>query len=311
MACVLITGGSGSIGTAVAKELIAKGHEVKCLDLTLNDKEAASYFYAGSILDPFSISTIIRGCDYVIHLAAALGVERTEARRLECLYINIQGTINILEECVKENVKKILFTSSSEVYGNQNITPIKENSPVNPISNYAITKLVGEEYLRAYSARYPIEYTVTRLFNVYGEQQRDDFVVRKFVKALMENKKPVLYGDGEQVRSFCYVSDAAKGIVAALFNEKSNQEVFNVGNDQEPISMKDLAGKVINLYGANDVAPEFIPMADSDRTEEREVYTRIPCIEKAKRLLNYSPEVNLDEGIKRVIETVKRSRDED
>ncbi len=304
MACSLITGGAGFIGSAVAKELISQGHKVKLLDLAVNKKDN-SHFYGGSILDPYLVSTVIRGCDYVIHLAAAIGVRRTEARRLECLYINIQGTVNVLEACVKENIKKIVFSSSSEVYGNQNKMPISEESPVNPLSNYAVTKLVGEEYLRAYFEAYSLNYSIVRFFNVYGEEQKDAFVIPKFVNSICENKPPVIYGDGKQVRSFCYVSDAAKGIIAALFSENSTGEIFNIGNDHQPISMKELAEKVVSLSGAKNIVPTFIPMEESDRTKEREVFNRIPSIEKAKRSLQYSPEINLDEGIRRVIEYKK------
>ncbi len=308
MACILITGGTGFIGTTVAKELRSQGHKVKLMDLSTKRKTDPN-FYGGSILDPYRVSTVMRGCDYVVHLAAALGVRRTEARRLECLYINIEGTVNVLEACVKENVKKIVFSSSSETYGNQNKSPITEKSPVNPISNYATTKLVGEEYLRAYYENYHLKYSIVRFFNVYGEEQKDDFVIPKFVNSICEKKPPVIHGNGKQVRSFCYVSDAAKGIVAALFGENSTEEVFNIGNDQQPISMQELAEKIVSISGEKDIVPEFIPMEDSDRTKEREVFNRIPSIEKAKKMLNYHPEISLNEGICRVIE-YKRSLNE-
>jgi UDP-glucose 4-epimerase len=298
MACILITGGAGFIGTAVADVLISKGHEVRLLDLLAN-KNNIEKSSVGSILDPYIISRVMRGCDYVIHLAAALGVKLTETRRLDCLYINVQGTVNVLEACVKEKVKKIIFASSSEIYGNQDSMPIKEVAPVNPISNYAITKLVGEEYLRAYSENYPLQYSVVRFFNVYGENQKDRFVITRFVRSVCENNPPIIYGDGKQVRSFCYVSDAAKGIVAALFNKNSVGQIFNIGNDLEPISVKDLAKKIILLSCKKDVSPQFVSMGDSDRTEEREVYNRIPSIEKAKRVLQYQPKVALDEGLRK------------
>ena len=105
--------------------------------------------FNGSILDPVELSKAIKDCDYVIHLAASLGVANTEKNRLECLHINIQGTINVLEACVKHNVKKVIFASSSEIYGEQKKVPINENAPLNPKSNYAITKLVGEEFMSA------------------------------------------------------------------------------------------------------------------------------------------------------------------
>ncbi len=299
MASILITGGSGFIGVAVSKELISRGHTVKTLDLSKNSD--VDYHKTGSILDPYMVTTQMRGCDYVVHLAAALGVKRTEARRLECLYINIQGMVNVLEACVKDKIKKIVFASSSEVYGNQNIVPITEESPVNPISNYAITKLVGEEYLRSYFEAYSLDYSIVRFFNVFGERQQNNFVISKFVHAVCNNEPPVIFGDGKQVRSFCYVSDAARGIVNALFSEQANGEVFNIGNDSEPISVEKLAQKTISLSGKNDLAPQFVTMENSDRSKEREVYNRVPSIEKAIKILNYRPEVDLDEGILKVI----------
>ena len=303
MACILITGGAGFIGRAVAEELTSQRHKVKTLDLAA--MENVSSHKSGSILDPYMVTTQMKGCDYVIHLAAALGVSRTEARRLECLYINIQGMVNILEACVKDNIKKIVFASSSEVYGNQFKMPISEKSPVNPISNYAITKLVGEEYLRAYFEAYSLNYSVVRFFNVYGERQKDHFVIPRFVNAVCNDQAPVIYGDGKQVRSFCYVSDAAKGIIKALFSEEANGEVFNIGNDSEPISVEKLAQKIISLNGIDTLTPQFIAMEDSDRSKEREVYSRIPSIEKSRKILGCKPNVNLEEGVLKVIDYTK------
>ena len=148
---------------------------------------------------------------------------------------------------------------------------------------------------------YSLDYSVVRLFNIYGEEQRDDFVISKFVRAVCQNKPPVIYGDGQQVRSFCYVSDAAKGIVNSLFCKEANGRVFNIGNDSEPISVKKLAEKTINLIGKNGISPQYVAMENSDRTKKREVYNRIPTIEKARKVLQYSPKVSLDEGITNVI----------
>lgn len=303
MACILITGGAGFLGSAISKELISQGHKIKLLDLVENKKYTHDS-YVGSILDPYLVSTVVRGCDYVIHLAAALGVKRTEARRLECLYINIQGTVNILEACVKEKIKKVVFTSSSEVYGNQNKVPIGEDSPVNPISNYAVTKLVGEEYLRAYYENYNLNYSIVRLFNVFGEGQKYDFVIPRFARSVSKNDPPTVYGDGMQIRSFCYVSDSAKGIISALFSQNSTGGIFNIGNNLEPICIKDLAEKVIVLSKNKDISPEFVSMENSDRKANREVYNRVPSIEKAKKELQFYPQVSLDEGIIKILKNI-------
>lgn len=300
MAKILVTGGAGFIGTFVAKELIRQGHQVRLYDLGKSDLPGISESMTGSILDPYRTAAAVRGCDYVIHLAAALGVARTEANRLECLYINIQGTVNVLEACVKEKVKKIVFSSSSEVYGDQERVPTDELAPVNPKSNYAITKLVGEEYLRAYYENHGLRYAIVRFFNVYGPGQVAEFVAPKFVRMVMSGEAPQIYGTGEQVRSFCNVRDSAKGTVLALLTPFETNEIFNIGNDQEPISVKDLALKIIQLSGKS-LTPQMVAMKNSDRSQQRDILKRIPSIEKAKRLLGFKPTITLEEGLKELI----------
>jgi UDP-glucose 4-epimerase len=243
----------------------------------------------------------MEGCDYVIHLAAMLGVKRTEMKRLEALNVNILGTVNILEGCVKEKIKKIVFASSSEVYGDQTKTPISEEGPLNPKSIYAVTKLAGEEYVKAYKKRYGLDYTIVRFFNAYGPRQVAEFVVPRFIKNVLDNKPPRIYGDGDQIRSFCYVEDIANGIFLALINKKANSHIFNIGNDEEPISIRDLAYKIISI-SQKDLQPEYIDIKKSDRSAEREILRRIPDISKAKRVLGYEPKFSLSEGIRKIIE---------
>ena len=301
---VLVTGGSGFLGSAMVRQLIAEGFEVRCFDLPgqilRNPPPPDAEIYRGSILDVNDLSAAIYGCDYVVHFAAMLGVRRTETKRLSCLTVNIQGTVNVLEACIKERVKKVIFPSSSEVYGDAPRTPISEDSPLNPKSVYALTKMIGEEYLKAYKQRYGLEYTILRYFNVYGVGQVAEFVIPRFVKRVLQGKPPVVYGKGNQVRSFCYVDDAIKGTIQAMFSDKAASQVFNIGNDKEPITIKELAYKVISLAG-KDMAPEFVVMDESDRSEDREVQRRIPDITKARLVLGYEPSVSLAEGISRVM----------
>jgi UDP-glucose 4-epimerase len=253
----------------------------------------------GTILDQYDLALAVKGCDYAIHLAALLGVQKTDNSRLETLHVNIQGTLNFIEACVKEGVKKIVFSSSSEVYGEQEKQPITEENPLNPKSVYAVSKIAGEEYLRAYAEMYPCQYNIVRLFNVYGEYQREEFVLPKFVRRVVNNEPPIIYGDGEQSRSFCYVADAARGIVDALLCETQG-EVFNIGNNLEPISMKDLAYKLVRLTGKS-LQPEFIDYEESDRESSREIGKRIPSIEKAKQVLGYEPRYSLEYGLTQMI----------
>ncbi|NIM17528.1 MAG: NAD-dependent epimerase/dehydratase family protein [Candidatus Aminicenantes bacterium] len=296
---VMVTGAGGFIGTKVVQELWKRGCEVAYFDVIEPKIKGIKRVNRGTILDQYDLALAARGCNYAIHLAALLGVQKTDSDRLECLYINIQGTLNVIEACVKEGIKKIVFSSSSEVYGDQDKLPISEENPLNPKSVYAVSKIAGEEYLRAYSEMYGIKYNITRLFNVYGEYQREEFVLPKFVQRVVNNEPPIIYGDGEQVRSFCYVEDAARGIVDALLTDQANQ-VFNIGNDREPISMKDLAYKLIDISGKS-IKPEFVSYEESDRESSREIEKRIPCIKKAKQVLGYEPRFPLDEGLKRMI----------
>lgn len=301
MAKVLVTGAAGFIGGAFTKLLVERGLEVRGLDDRAKFHTDGIEKVVGSILDVNDVNRAVKGCDYVVHLAAMLGVRRTDIKKLEALTINIQGTVNILEACVKERVKKVVFISSSEVYGRQQIMPICEASPVNAISLYAITKLAGEEYLKAYKDNYKMDYSIIRLFNVYGPGQVAEFVVPRFVRAVMNNKPPLVYGTGEQIRAFCYVEDAADGIARVLLNNNANSQVFNIGNDTEPVTIKDLAHMIISLSGKK-IEPKFISMEEADRTQERETLKRIPDISKAKQILGFSPRVRLKDGILKLIE---------
>jgi UDP-glucose 4-epimerase len=302
MTRVLVTGGAGFIGAAVVAHLKRAYPDVivRAMDL-LPPKGEAHEYVTGSILDETDLSISVRGCDYVIHLAAVLGVRQTENLPLHCLTVNIQGTRNILDVCVKERVKKVVFASSSEVYGEAPVQPISEEAPLHPKSVYGVSKLAAEEYVRGYANRYKLGYSIVRFFNVYGPGQKPEFVVARFVAAVQQQgwRPPIVYGDGSQIRAFCYVDDAAAGTAAALFEESASGQVFNIGNPHTFISMKELAKKVITLLDSGG-EPTFVPLSQSDRNERREIYVRIPDISKATRVLGYKPQIDLDEGIRRV-----------
>lgn len=292
---VLITGGAGFIGSAVAKYFVDKGFEVKTFDIKAPPALIGEH-KIGSVMYPDEIDAAVKGCDYVVHLAALLGVKRTEARRMDCLSINIQGTKNVIDACVRAGVKKIVFSSSSEVYGEPVKSPISETDPVSPKSVYAVTKLASEEYLKAYKNLHNINYSIVRFFNIYGPGQVAEFVMPRFIKAVTEDKPPLVYGKGNQVRCFCHVNDASQGVYRALTSDKADSEIFNIGNDQAGISMENLARKIIQLSGKK-IEPAFVDMENSDRKNEREIIHRVPDIAKAKKILGYNPAVGLEEGI--------------
>ena len=308
---VLVTGGAGCIGMPVCSQLIQAGCEVVLFDLYEQIRMVEEHIdqgietYYGSVLDDSSIRDAIRGCDGVVHLAAYLGVRRTEINNLRCLDININGTKKVLDACVFSGIRKIVFASSSEVYGEPITNPVKENHLTQGKTVYAISKLAGEELVRAYSEEYnQLNYSVLRYFNTYGPYQIAQFVIPKFIRNVLDGKSPIVYGEGNQKRSYCFSEDTARGTVAALFNENANGQSFNIGNSEALITLKDLADLIIELCGkGNEVEVKTKNSFEgTDRSSSREINVRYCDTERASRILGFSPVVSLREGINNFID---------
>lgn len=297
---VLVTGGAGFIGNAVCAQLLKQNIQVRSLDLWPNPNPKVESF-TGSVLDRAVVMDAVTDCDAVIHLAAMIGVFRTDAQPLQCMDVNLQGSVTVFEACAKEKVKKIVFSSSSEVYGDANQDMLSEDDALMPKSIYAVSKIAAEGYLRSYAEKYKFDYSIVRFFNVYGPGQVAEFVVPRFIKAVLAGKSPTVYGHGEQIRSFCYMEDAAFGVYKALVTPEANGEVFNIGNTMEPITIKALAEKVIEISG-KDIPIRYVELENSDRQPHREIFLRRPNLNKAESILNYSPSIELSEGLKRVID---------
>lgn len=307
---VIVTGGAGCIGLEVCQELQRRGCGVHLFDLSeqiLRAKEAIPKridVYYGSILDQSSIREAMEGCDAVIHLAGYLGVRRTEINKLRCLEINVEGTKNILERAVQHQLKKIVFASSSEVYGEPKENPIHEDAPTQGKTVYAVSKLMGEELCRAYTQRYPrLQHVILRYFNTYGPYQTAQFVITRFIYNVLHDKPPVINGDGKQRRSYCYASDTAWATVEALFRPEANNETINIGNKGNMLTLEELAHRVIELAGKkNKIIPVFASdFGNADRERSREIFERYCDTSKAQTLLDFQPKVSLDEGIQKII----------
>ncbi|MDP3888895.1 MAG: NAD-dependent epimerase/dehydratase family protein [bacterium] len=296
---VLVTGASGMIGSAMVDSLRNQGYKVIAFDLNKGNS-TASYFFQGSVLEKRSIAEAIKGCDYVFHLAAVLGVANSNEQALLSLDVNTLGVRNVLEACVNEGVKKVVFSSSSEVYGEPEKMPISETDQLAPKSEYGKAKALAEEYVKAFNKQYGLDYSIVRFFNVYGPNQVAKFVMPLFVDGAIAKRALTINGDGSQIRAFCYVDNAVAGAQLAMFKDEGDGQIFNIGNSG-PISMKDLAN-LVNEIAGNPVEPKFIPFEESDRSKEREIFARIPDISKAEKVLGYVPKVSLREGIQRVIE---------
>jgi len=303
-----VTGGAGLIGLEICKELLRYGCEVHLFDL--GEKIQKNRFnipkdiiiHEGSILDLFALEKAMTSCKYIFHLAAMLGVKYTEDNKLECLEINCNGTKNVLTASVAVKAKKIIFSSSSEVYGEPKSNPISESFSTKGKTVYGISKMMGEEYCKSFNQKYNLKYTILRYFNVYGPTQNNKFVITRFINNIISKKPILINGNGKQLRSYMYVTDASKATVKAAFTSKTDNMIFNVGNGKKPISLKELANKIIKITNKKTKVKFDYKFKQSDRNKNREIYKRYCNSTKIQKLLKWSPKVSLTEGIKRIVE---------
>lgn len=295
---ILITGGNGLIGKRVSKILEKNNHMIVSFDKIIKFKSTKKIKYVrGDITKEKDLTKYLKKykSEVILHFAANLGVEKTEKNGLDCLNVNIEGTKNVLKACIKHKVKKILFASSSEVYGNGNMKSITENSELMPKSSYGVSKVAGEAYVRSYFEKYGLQFNILRFFNVYGPDQRDDFVISKFKKNIENNKQIKIFGSGNQIRSFCHVDDAANAINLIIKKGKKNH-IYNIGNDKEPTKIINLAKKMVKISNKK-IKILKVSFKNSDRSLQREIFNRRPNIEKIKKHTKYLPSVNLEKGI--------------
>ena len=306
---IMVTGGAGCIGMQVCQQLRQRGFKVVLFDLPEQINRVVAFIpsdislYYGSILDSALVRDAMSGCDIVIHLAGYLGVRRTEMNKLRCLDINYLGTQKVLDCAVQSRVGKIVYASSSEVYGEPLKNPVKESDQIAASSVYSASKLGGEWLCRAYSERFPdLQHTILRYFNIYGTFQTTQFVLPKFIHNVKNDISPVVFGHGNQVRSFCHADDAALLTIEAALNDSANNEVINIGNSKASCSMLDLANLVIDASGKKRTLQPVIKndFHEADRDEKREIFERSCDTAKAESLLGEKAKVDLSCGIERV-----------
>ena len=311
---VMVTGGAGFIGSEMVRKLLARGYDVVCFDLAEQFSRHQALFdelrtrgklhlAAGSILDRTALRVAIKGVDVVVHCAAMLGVRKTEEHKLGCLETNITGTDNVLGACVMNDVTKIVFTSSSEVYGEPNHNPIRETDEAKGKTVYAISKLAGEELVKGYNQLYPhLKYTIVRFFNTYGEGQVAQFVLTRFVHQVLAGRNPVVYGHGMQLRSYGHVDDVTEGVVKCIENPISNGKLYNLGNPGQIMTVTELAQKVIDLLApGRGLKVEVLGSFDgSDRIAEREIHSRYCDTTLAETELGFTATITVEEGIRRI-----------
>jgi UDP-glucose 4-epimerase len=263
-------------------------------------------FVEGSIFDQDLMAKLISNSDYVLHLAAAVGVFNIVNKPLESLMTNIKGTEIILELCEKYN-KPILITSTSEVYGKNNNLPLSEDSdrvlgsPLLSRWSYSEAKAVDESMAYFYYQEKGLEVRLVRLFNTVGPRQVGHYgmVVPRFINAALKNEPLSVYGNGDQIRCFCHVEDAVRALLLVIDSDKAIGEVFNIGNNQQ-ISIMELAKKVIEVTGSSSKI-EQIPYEKAYPVGFEDMQRRVPDISKIKQVLGWKPEINLDQIIKDIV----------
>jgi UDP-glucose 4-epimerase len=308
-----ISGGAGFIGSHLAEKLLARGDEVTVLDNlstgsanNLSGIKGKFVFEQGSILDKAVIDRLVADSDYVVHLAAALGVFNIVNKPLESLKTNLQGTEIILEVADKHK-KPVLIASTSEVYGKNDKVPLKEEDdriighPLKSRWSYSEAKAVDESLAYFYYLENKLPIRIVRFFNTVGPRQIGNYgmVIPRFISAALKNESLSVYGSGDQIRCFCHVNDAVRALLLVMDSDEAIGEVFNIGNNQQ-ISIIELAKKVIELTRSSS-SIEKIAYEKAYPEGFEDMQRRVPDISKIKRVLGWAPEINLDQIIKDIV----------
>jgi UDP-glucose 4-epimerase len=311
----LVTGGAGFIGSNLVRRLLSLGHKVVALDnlatghshnISVFSSNANFEFVNNSILDPSIVSSLVKKCDRVFHLAAAVGVFNIVQDPLGSFKINVDGTHNVLDACLKHS-KPILFTSSSEIYGKNSDNSLKETddriigSPQVSRWSYSESKAIDEFLLTEFNRNFGLETRIVRLFNTVGPGQLGSYgmVLPRFVQRALANEPIQIYGDGNQTRCFTHVEDVIDALIQVDASKAAIGEVFNIGNDFE-ISMIDLATSVIKACESTSQI-EFVEYKVAYSENFEDMRRRVPDTSKIRSELGWKATRSLDQIISDVV----------
>lgn len=304
----LVTGGAGFIGSHLVDALVERGAEVRVIDdfftgLRENLNPAVD-LYEGTVADEELVRRAVGGCEVVFHQAAHKAVLRSVEHPLPTDLANTHGTLTVLEAAKDAGVRRVVYASSSSVYGGAATVPTPEDAPTVPRSPYAVSKLAGEHYCRVFTELYGLETVTLRYFNVYGPRQRPDgayaAVIPLFVRALLDGSRPVVHGDGGQARDFTYVDDVVEANLraAAAPGDRCAGKAYNVARGVET-SVLDLLATVARVIGV-EADPEFAPPRAGDVRRSR------GDASAAARDLDVRCEIDLEAGLRHTIDALRR-----
>ncbi|QSG11352.1 Nucleoside-diphosphate-sugar epimerase [Halapricum desulfuricans] len=316
---ILVTGGAGFIGGHLAERFARNGHDVVVLDNfdpyydrrlkehnvevgreSAADGDGSYRLVEGDVRDDQLIAELVADADYVYHQAAQAGV-RADIEPRKYHTVNVDGTLNVLEAARRSDIERIVFASSSSVYGNARYLPYDEEHPTTPVSPYGASKLAAERYAMVYSDRYDIPVVSLRYFTVYGPRMRPNMAISNFVSRCMNGEPPVIYGDGSKTRDFTYIEDILDANLALLGEDAADGEVVNIGSS-DTISIEQLAETVRDAV-APDLELVYTEGYDIDAEHTH------AGIEKAHDLIGYEPSRTIEAGVAEFIEWYRANRE--
>jgi nucleoside-diphosphate-sugar epimerase len=304
MASYLVTGGAGFIGSHLAEELVRRGHVVRIVDNLssgrLQNLEHISpvEFLEGDLADLAVARRAVDGMEFVLHQAAIPSVPRSVADPIASNRANVDAALNVLVAARDAGVNRLVYAGSSSVYGNAPMMPKREDMFPSPLSPYALQKLVAEQYCQMFTRLYGFETVTIRYFNVFGPRQDPSSpysgVISLFASALLESRRPIIYGDGLQTRDFTFVANVVDGVLRACETPAAAGEVINVATGS-CVSLRDLLSAMSSILGT-EIEPVYATAREGD------VRDSLADITKAKRLLDYVPLVSLADGLRPTME---------
>ena len=311
MANVLVTGGAGFIGSNLAEELLKRGNFVRVLDdfstgkreNLIFDKEYPSLeVIEGDIRDLHTCQKAVQGVEYVFHQGALPSVQRSVEDPETSNAVNAGGTLNILLAARGKGVKRVIYASSSSVYGDTPTLPKHEEMSSNPLSPYALQKYVGEHYCRLFYQLYGLETISLRYFNIFGPKQDPNSlysaVIPKFIDALVQDRPPIIFGDGEQSRDFTYIENVVQANLLAMSAEHLHGEAINIACGKR-ISLNQLLNVLKEILGS-----KVSPLYQEPRIGD--VKHSLADIRKAKEVVGYEPKVGVEIGLRKTVDFFQR-----
>jgi nucleoside-diphosphate-sugar epimerase len=299
----LVTGGAGFIGSHLAEELTRRGAAVRVVDNLITGKRRnldhvkGVELVEGDLADLTVAERAVEGCTFVLHQAAIPSVPRSVKDPITSNRANIDATLNVLVAARDAGVRRVVYAGSSSAYGNTPTLPKHEGMPTGPLSPYALQKLVGEQYMQLFTRLYGLETVTIRYFNVFGPRQDPSSpysgVISVFISALVDGRRPTIYGDGEQTRDFTYVANVVDGVLRACEAPLASGEVINVATGGR-ISLNALFQAVRGITGSS-IEPIYAAERPGDVRDSQADIT------KARELLGYTPGVMLEDGLNRTL----------